>query len=303
MDRTTLNSQTTTREEYIDSLVEKCNELTAHHFIAKHQTQYLQQLKDELEPNECIILLDFAENYSFLVQDAAQAFHWVHSQCTLHPFAIYYRNESQLKCLSMCVISDCLKHDTAAVHTFLGQVLKHVKHVIPGLEKVYYFSDGAASQYKNYKNFANLMHHKRDFNLNAEWHFFATSHGKSPCDGIGGTVKREAARASLQATVDGHILTANDLFTWADKNILGIKFIFIDQETVNANSDVLHSRFLKSSSVPGTRDSHSFKPVNDTILEVSRVSEIDVPVTSTGRCYVIKENETVDSDTFMSNFQ
>ncbi|KAG1702387.1 hypothetical protein GQR58_004511 [Nymphon striatum] len=38
-------------------------------------------------------------------------------------------------------------------------------------------------QYKNYKNFANLCYHKSDFGLDAEWGFFGTSHGKSPCDG------------------------------------------------------------------------------------------------------------------------
>ena len=30
---------------------------------------------------------------------------------------------------------------------------------------------------------------------------------KSPCDGVGGTVKREVARASLQATTTGFLLT------------------------------------------------------------------------------------------------
>ena len=29
-----------------------------------------------------------------------------------------------------------------------------------------------------------------DFGLNAKWNFFATSHGKQPCDDIGGTVTR-----------------------------------------------------------------------------------------------------------------
>jgi len=65
-------------------------------------------------------------------------------------------------------------------------------------QKILYFSDEAASQYKNCKNFLNLCHHKVDFGVDAEWHFFATSHGKGPCDGLGGTVKRLAARASLQ---------------------------------------------------------------------------------------------------------
>ena len=48
-------------------------------------------------------------------------------------------------------------------------------------------SDGAASQYKNCKNLFNLLQHKDDFNIHAESNFFATNHGKSPCDGIGET--------------------------------------------------------------------------------------------------------------------
>ena len=62
-----------------------------------------------------------------------------------------------------------------------------------GISKIYYFTDGTASQYNytNYKNICNLLYHRDDFGLDAEWHFFATSHGKNACDGIGGTVKRE----------------------------------------------------------------------------------------------------------------
>ena len=74
---------------------------------------------------------------------------------------------------------------------------------------VYYFSDGAASQYKNYKNY-NLCFHVADHQVTAASnYFFATSHGKSPCDGIGGTIKRLVARASQQATKEGQILTPN----------------------------------------------------------------------------------------------
>lgn len=45
-----------------------------------------------------------------------------------------------------------------------------------------------------------------------EWHFFATSHGKNVCDGVSGTIKREAAKASLQAATSGHIRTPADLY-------------------------------------------------------------------------------------------
>ena len=87
------------------------------------------------------------------------------------------------------------------------------------MKKIFYFSDGAASQYKNRKNFINLCHHSTDFSVDAEWHFSATSHGKSACDGVGGTVKRLAARASLQRPIDQQILTPCQLFEWARENI------------------------------------------------------------------------------------
>ena len=77
---------------------------------------------------------------------------------------------------------------------------------MPQISIIGYFSDGCAAQYKNYENILNL-YHKDEFSLNAVWSFFATSHGKSPCDGIGGTVKSQIARASLHRPLNDQILT------------------------------------------------------------------------------------------------
>ena len=82
---------------------------------------------------------------------------------------------------------------------FHNGIYIYMKAFMPGkIKKVFYFSDGCADQYKNCKNFRNLCFHKSDFHVDCEWNFFATSHGKSPCGGLGGTVKRLTARASLQ---------------------------------------------------------------------------------------------------------
>ena len=88
-----------------------------------------------------------------------------------------------------------------------GQIRRQLSVIKGKVEpkKIFYFSDGAAAQYKNRKNFANLAYHEEDYGVPAEWHFFATSHGKGPCDGIGGTVKRLATKASLQRTLDCQI--------------------------------------------------------------------------------------------------
>eukprot|EP00731_Ephydatia_muelleri_P038331 Em0723g2a len=53
----------------------------------------------------------------------------------------------------------------------------------------------------------------------AEWHFFATSHGKSAGDGAGGTLKRLATKASLQHAYKDHILTAHQLYQFAVNSI------------------------------------------------------------------------------------
>ena len=59
-------------------------------------------------------------------------------------------------------------------------------------------SDGCPNQYKCRQNLVNLLHHEKDYGIMASWNFFATSHGKGAYDGIGGTIKREAARESLR---------------------------------------------------------------------------------------------------------
>ena len=219
--RTTLITIKEQVDDFISNLANKIVSLTRHHFTAKAQSTYLKELKQTLKLDECILIGDFAENYSFIVQDAA---HWENTQATLHPFVAYFHSSVQdnnLQHTSMCIISDSRKHTTAAVHTYQRHVLPFLREILPNLNKIHYFSDGCAGQYKNRYNFINLCYHQEDFNLDCEWNFFATAHGKSPCDGIGGTVKRLVAKASLQRPVDGQILRPREMFTICQESLQG----------------------------------------------------------------------------------
>ena len=110
MDHTTLMNHYSTVEEFIAKIVDDVYEVWTRHFIAKAQANHLKVAKENLSENELIILLDFAENYSFVVQDAVQRFYWENSQTTLHPSVAYFRSSNgDLKHTSICVISDCLK--------------------------------------------------------------------------------------------------------------------------------------------------------------------------------------------------
>ena len=93
---------------------------------------------------------DFSENYSFVLQDTVQGFHWNNAQATIHPFVVYYCDSDELCHHSFVIISDCLHHDTVAVHLFRKSLMDYLKENLGSvLRKVFYFSDGAASQYKN----------------------------------------------------------------------------------------------------------------------------------------------------------
>lgn len=135
-DTTSLRDLSSTVEEYITVVCERYDKLRQHHFIAKSQSNYLKKLKENLGSEEAIVLLNFAENFSFIVQDAVQGYHWDNSQATLHPFVIYYKSGDKLDSISICVISDCLRHDVPTVHTFVSKVMEYIKYILPFIKFV-----------------------------------------------------------------------------------------------------------------------------------------------------------------------
>ena len=74
-DRCTLLTVTESIESFIESLAEKVLLLTRHHHVAQIETQYLKKLKETIPTSECIIVGDFSEKFSFVVQDSAQGYH------------------------------------------------------------------------------------------------------------------------------------------------------------------------------------------------------------------------------------
>ena len=82
------------------------------------------------------------------------------------------------------------------IYILLYKPLFDIKLKNPSVSKIHYFGDGYLEQYKSKFYFVNMHHHKEDFGMECEWHFFATAHGKSSCDGVYGMVKRATARAS-----------------------------------------------------------------------------------------------------------
>ena len=92
---------------------------------------------------------------------------------------------------------------------------------------------------------------------------FASSHGKSVCDGIGGAVKRLTARASLQRTHSNQILTVSAMLKFCKENIKDIEFFFISKDSMVKVREQQIKRFAHGSTIPGTRSFHQFVPLSD----------------------------------------
>ena len=165
---------------------------------------------------------------------------------------IYFKkdNESEVSVKSLCFLSDDLEHDVVLVHKVLSDTVSYIKeNVNKNVKLIHYFSDGCAGQYKNCKHFLNLCHHVSDFGISCEWNFFATSHGKSPCDGIGGTVKRLAAKASLQRPIHNQILSAVKMLEFCSSEINGIDFIFIESTEMDIKRKDMKQRLSNATTV------------------------------------------------------
>ena len=113
---------------------------------------------------------DFAENYAFVIQNSTQSFHWNNNQATVFTVVVYYKQNNELKHVSIAVISDKLNHDTIAVYEYKKIVVSYLKTNFT-VKKVYYLTDGAGQHFKNKSNFPNLLFHEKDFEVTAECHF------------------------------------------------------------------------------------------------------------------------------------
>lgn len=230
-----------------------------------------------MQEGEFLAICDFAENYSFVLQDEVQSHHWNVQQATIHPFVIYFKENMQVKHFSFIIISEELRHDSVAVNLFISKMVAFLRiNQSKVIKKIYFMSDGAASQYKNRKNFASLCKFQSKYDIEAEWHFFATSHGKGPCDAIGGTIKRMATRASLAKEREHPIKNARELFNWAsnrkEQELTKLSFGFATTEEYESMASELNELYNNAKSIQGTQKLHSFIPVSESKIKAKRYS-------------------------------
>ena len=121
-DRSNLETLVLPIDEFLDFFIEKLVDLKRHESIAKQQAGYLNEKRENFKNGEFLVIGDFAENFSFVVQDEAQSFHWNKSSAAIHPFLYFYKETGLVKHGNFVLISNCNTHDTVAAHVFKNTV-------------------------------------------------------------------------------------------------------------------------------------------------------------------------------------
>lgn len=266
-----LDRVTQSVDKFIDNFCNQLEKLAVHDYVAKQQSIFFNETKERLNDNEIIALMDFSENLGFEIQDAAQAYYYTKDQCTIHPICLYYKQNSEIKHKTIIIIAESLTHTVQTVYLFQTKLVQYI--TVFGNKKIIFFTDGAPSHYKNKKSFLYLSLFKTDFGIDAVWHFFATSHGKSPCDALGGAFKRNSKMHNMR-NPSNPITSSKALFE-CSQTLSNSKTHFIhctkaEQDAIERRLNTRFNRKIKT--VEGTQSFHSFTPTDKYIIEARTLS-------------------------------
>lgn len=139
-DRCSLKTSEIEKKSSIDFTKLFCEKLSAlvfHDFVAKQQSSFLNDIKNNLKEGEYCVVGDYSENYSFVMQGEAHGYHWASNHATVHLFVVYYREDSKLEHVSYVIISDFLEHNTAAIYCFQKKLINFLKNKFEFIKKMY----------------------------------------------------------------------------------------------------------------------------------------------------------------------
>ena len=120
-------------------LQEKIPSFLQHVFVKRQQSSYFNETLKNLNEEECVIQVNFAENYSCSHQDEIQTAHWSQEQVTLFTVAVWTKpvDCSDLVRESYAHVSDDTDPDKKSVTAFLWHVINHfVKGKHPSVNHV-----------------------------------------------------------------------------------------------------------------------------------------------------------------------
>ena len=172
--------------ELVTVFNERLAQLKRHQFNVCHQYRHYRYLRHQINANECLIHVDFSENYIVKFASAISSARYGASQhqITLHTGVYYIRSSGKIhgsaaKAHSFCSLSDSLQHGPGASWAHLGIVTDCIKATYPAVDALHFYSNESTAHYRqngNFCKFSTVIYEKGI--KNATWNFSESEYGK-----------------------------------------------------------------------------------------------------------------------------
>ena len=177
--------KTTTCKDAAKMLVEKFDNLKKHldrnFTIKKTIREKREMVMDSVD--KAYIHMDWAENLEIQIPGEVQSAYFAHTSISIHTGYLYSKKDSG----GFASLSDENNHKAEAIHAGLKPTVE--KLVQNGIKHIVCVSDSTTSQYRNNKNVWLTKELAVKHQITIEWIYTEAGHGKSCCDGVGGTIK------------------------------------------------------------------------------------------------------------------
>ena len=279
-------TQSGTRNDCFNALQNKIPDFLRHTF---------KNLRENVGHGTIILQMDFSENYTSLEQNAIQAAHWCHQQLTVFTACAWFKEaeeDANGKCQSFACVSSVTEHDKYFVHCAIDKILMMLSERGIHFNIVHFFTDGAASQFKQRYSLCNMTFHiVIEKGIQGFWHFFATSHGKGAVDGVGGEVKRHARLAALSGK---RVQSVIDFYNIARDKCKKVNVCVIEESEIEKNKPMLDKRWDGINGIVSIQKMHYFETVAKNVVNVACHSQCNIVSTHEFKaaCLIEKKSES-----------
>lgn len=186
-------------DEFLSYMEKTVTTFITHNFRARWQDEQCQKMMKNVPQGVIISHIDFAENYSFAIQNEVQSMYYFSTSVTILVHITMWREGEDIIKQTHFYVSDDKDHDSAYVQHCL---LLHWDWLqdsgfIP--EEHWVYSDGCNAQFKC----ATAMYFVARYPIltkgcKMRWSYFESAHGKGEWDGAGAVVKRALTAEQIQ---------------------------------------------------------------------------------------------------------
>ena len=237
------------RADFINMFVQEMAPFTEHVQRARVQYQAVRTLRESLQPGEVTCQMDFAENWNTDQLNQVQSAYFDHDSVTIHPCVVHI--PGQESAASYAFIAADKSHNANMVYAVVKALISDLKVKLPRLRRVHFITDSPTSQYRNTTMFHLVATAKKLLGVEVSWTYFEAGHGKGPCDGVGGAVKRIADQEVNKGSL---IQNAWDLYKVMRLLPSKIQYMYVTTNTIKEETAKIQQLPMKT--VKGTMKIH-----------------------------------------------